>query len=123
MKIIVDTHILLWHLTDDPRLNVENSQTIENPLYQKYFSIASLWEIAIKTSTGKLKISEPIDKIIPSDFVILNLEIEHLKQIQILPYHHRDPFDRAIIAQAISENFTVMTDDSNFKLYENLKTI
>ena len=123
MKIIVDTHILLWHLTDDPRLNVENSQTIENPLYQKYFSIASLWEIAIKTSTGKLKISEPIDKIIPSDFVILNLEIEHLKQIQILPYHHRDPFDRAIIAQAISENFTVMTDDSNFKLYENLKII
>ena len=123
MKIIVDTHILLWHLTDDPRLNVENSQTIENPLYQKYFSIASLWEIAIKTSTGKLKISEPIDKIIPSDFVILNLEIEHLKQIQILPYHHRDPFDRAIIAQAISENFTVMTDDSNFKLYETLKII
>ena len=123
MKIIVDTHILLWHLTDDPRLNVENSQTIENPLYQKYFSIASLWEIAIKTSTGKLKISEPIDKIIPSDFVILNLEIEHLKQIQILPYYHRDPFDRAIIAQAISENFTVMTDDSNFKLYENLKII
>lgn len=123
MKILVDTHILLWHLTDDPRLNVENSQTIENPLYQKYFSIASLWEIAIKTSTGKLKISEPIDKIIPSDFVILNLEIEHLKQIQILPYHHRDPFDRAIIAQAISENFTVMTDDSNFKLYENLKII
>lgn len=117
MNILLDTHILLWHLTDNPRLRTEQSAIIENPENTLFFSIVSLWEIAIKSSLGKLEVVQPIDTLLPKEIQILDLKISHVTAIQPLPFHHRDPFDRILIAQAIVEKLHVMTDDSNFPLY------
>jgi PIN domain nuclease of toxin-antitoxin system len=118
MKILLDTHILLWHLTDHPKLSQKSSDLIESPDHEKFLSIASLWEIAIKSSLGKLEIQCALDLIVPREIIILDIKIEHLKQVQKLPLHHRDPFDRLLIAQAVSEKLNVMTDDECFKQYE-----
>jgi PIN domain nuclease of toxin-antitoxin system len=100
MEILLDTHILLWHLIDHSRLSEEKSQIIENPRHQKFFSMASLWEIAIKTSIGKFQVQQSIETIVPREVIILDLKIPHLKLLQKLPFYHRDPFDRILIAQA-----------------------
>jgi PIN domain nuclease of toxin-antitoxin system len=118
MNILLDTHILLWHLTDNPRLSKEYSAAIEDPENQLFFSIVSLWEMAIKSSIGKLELLHPMDKLVPSGIAILNLKMSHIKNIQTLLFHHKDPFDRMIISQAMMENLFVMTDDANFKYYD-----
>jgi PIN domain nuclease of toxin-antitoxin system len=118
MNILLDTHILLWHLADNPKLSREQSAAIENPKNQLFFSIVSLWEMAIKSSIGKLELLHSIDKLVPSEIRILGLEMSHIKKVQTMPLHHRDPFDRMIISQAMMENLFVMTDDANFKYYD-----
>ncbi len=118
MNILLDTQILLWHLNDDPRLKISLSKAIEDASYTKYFSIVSLWEIAIKVSIGKLGVNHPIDRIIPKEINILNINVPHIVKVKDLPFHHRDPFDRMIIAQAMIENMTIMTQDSFFKMYD-----
>jgi PIN domain nuclease of toxin-antitoxin system len=118
MEILLDTHILLWHLTDNSRLSEKKSQIIENPQHQKFLSIASLWEIAIKTSIGKLHIQQSIETIVPREVIILDLKLPHLKLVQKLPFYHRDPFDRILIAQAQFEKLIIMTDDNHFKHYD-----
>ncbi len=117
MEILLDTHILLWHLTDNPNLSREKSDLIENPSNSIFFSMASLWEIAIKTSIGKLTVTAPIENLVPIEVQILQINIPHLKIMQSLPFHHKDPFDRLIISQAIAENLVLMTDDEKFKYY------
>ena len=80
--------------------------------------MASLWEMAIKSSLGKLQIQQSIEMIVPQEVIILNIKLVHLKLVQKLPFHHRDPFDRLLIAQALSEQLTIMTDDEWFGNYE-----
>lgn len=118
MEILLDTHILIWHLTNNHRLSKEKSALIENPNNKKYISIASLWEITIKNSLGKLEIDIPLKKMIPKEISLLDLTISHLEVLQQLPFHHKDPFDRIIISQAISENLFLMSEDGNFPSYE-----
>jgi PIN domain nuclease of toxin-antitoxin system len=118
MNLLLDTHILLWHLTDNPKLSREISRTIENPQHKKFISIASLWEVAIKRSLGKLEILQPIETLTPTEITILPLEISHISYLEKLPFHHRDPFDRIIIAQAIVEKLSVITNDDCFDYYE-----
>ncbi|PIY12570.1 MAG: PIN domain nuclease [Flexibacter sp. CG_4_10_14_3_um_filter_32_15] len=118
MEILLDTHVLLWHLTNNPRLSKSKSELIENANHKKYLSIVSLWEIAIKKSLGKLDIDIPLNKMIPKEIILLDITISHLEILQTLPFHHKDPFDRVIISQAISENLLLMSEDGNFSLYE-----
>jgi len=118
MNLLLDTHILLWHLTDNPKLSREISRTIENPQHKKFISIASLWEVAIKRSLGKLEILQPIETLTPTEITILPLEISHISYLEKLPFHHRDPFDRIIIAQAMVEKLSVITNDDYFEHYE-----
>ncbi|WP_432741756.1 type II toxin-antitoxin system VapC family toxin [Methylobacter sp. G7] len=118
MNLLLDTHILLWHLADNPKLSFEASDLIENDDHQKFLSIVSLWEIEIKRNIGKLDITQPIETLLPKEIIILPLNIEHIGHLKNLPFHHRDPFDRIIIAQAIVEKFTVITDDGFFKSYD-----
>ena len=117
MDILLDTHTLLWHLTDNPKLSKEKSEMIENAENRKFFSIASLWEIGIKKSIGKLEVKQPINALVPKEIMILELKISHIEKVIELPFYHRDPFDRIIIAQAFTENLTIMTEDENFKDY------
>ena len=123
MKIVLDTHIFLWLITDNDRLSDKSKQAFINSDNELFFSIASYWEICIKISIGKLKLSKNWDKIIKDELMVnsvklLPISTEHCFQITQLPFHHRDPFDRIIISQAIIEQMHIMTIDSYFSQYE-----
>lgn len=85
--------MLLWHMVDDPRLSRDRSDLIGMPQNRKFFSIASLWEIAIKASLGKLHLRQPLNQLVPQEILLIPIRMEHLLQLQELPLHHRDPFD------------------------------
>jgi PIN domain nuclease of toxin-antitoxin system len=123
MKLLLDTHILIWLLEGNQNLNPKVKQVIEDETNSLYISIVSLWEIAIKTSLNKLQLELPLEKIIcdfvlPSGIKILPIDIAHLLTLQNLPFNHRDPFDRLLIAQAKSETLTLVSEDSVFRQYQ-----
>ena len=118
MQLLLDTHILIWYIMGEERLPVPWRELIQSPEHEKVVSIASLWEMAVKTNIGNLTLHYPLDWFVPSDFRILPVELPHLLTYQQLPLHHRDPFDRMLIAQAQTEKLTVMTQDGNFPLYD-----
>lgn len=122
MQLLIDTHILIWFLEGNNLLSKSRRQIIVNPNNDIFVSIASLWEMAVKISLGKLTLAKPLADVI-KQVAIENIEIlaispEHTLQVSILPFHHRDPFDRIIIAQAQIENLPIMTDDSEFGGYK-----
>jgi PIN domain nuclease of toxin-antitoxin system len=123
MKLLLDTHILIWYIEGDVRLPIVWREIIESSDHEKYFSTASLWEIAIKTNLGKLTIKYPIEKFVPADFHILPITAAHLSAYQTLPLHHRDPFDRILVAQAQVDDLILMTQDPNLKLYQEWTTL
>ncbi len=123
MKLLLDTHILIWLLEGNQNLNPKVKLVIEDETNSLYLSIVSLWEIAIKTSLSKLQLETPLEKIIsdfvlPSGIKILPIDIAHLLTLQKLPFHHRDPFDRLLIAQAKSETLTLVSEDRVFRQYQ-----
>ena len=117
MRILLDTHILLWFLTDDDRLSQTQIDLIENKQNQLFFSIGSLWEIAIKAGLLKLSIPSPIDRLVPAEVQLIDIKIPHLGAYQGLPLIHKDPFDRLLITQSQVEDFWLLTDDSKFDGY------
>lgn len=123
MKAVLDTHALLWMAGGDPQLSAKAIELITDPTVHLYVSIASLWEIAIKLSIGKLPMKRSLSDLIRYDIhgnmiEILQIGTSHLKTLSVLPFHHRDPFDRMIIAQAIAEDLVVIGADSAFKSYD-----
>ncbi|UTC83613.1 type II toxin-antitoxin system VapC family toxin [Treponema denticola] len=122
---LLDTHTLLWFLRDSPQLSKKALEiiTTENKVY---VSIASLWEIAIKKSIGKLEFEHSIEKIAElcheKDILILQIQPKYFDKIIKLPNIHNDPFDRLIIAQAIIENLVIITKDTIIPKY-SVKTI
>ena len=121
MRILVDTHIVLWYLEGDQSLSRTRRQRIVDPANDIFVSIASLWEISIKISIGRLKISRPFSDILVhlsnQSIAILPIMPGHVLQVATLPFHHRDPFDRMIIAQSQVEFLSVMSHDKNFAAY------
>jgi PIN domain nuclease of toxin-antitoxin system len=122
MKLLLDTQALLWFLTNDARLSRAAKSAIEDDANQSHVSIVSLWEIVIKVSLGKLRLPAPFSDIFPAQlqrngFRLVPIEMRHLATLESLPYHHRDPFDRLLIAQAQSDDFSVVTNDSAFSSY------
>jgi PIN domain nuclease of toxin-antitoxin system len=116
VNFIVDTHVLLWYVAEDPRLSQLAINLLEDTNNRVILSIASLWEIAIKTSTGKLNVGMPFREFVAENVTslgidILEIKLEHLDIVSTLPFHHRDPFDRLIVAQCSSENLPLLTDD------------
>ncbi|MEP0807375.1 MAG: type II toxin-antitoxin system VapC family toxin [Chloroflexota bacterium] len=123
MNILLDTHAFLWFVDDNPRLSEPARVLIESNDVQPFISMASLWEMAIKISLGKLKLKEPYEKFIPQQLAmngigVLNLSMEHAAAISTLPFHHRDPFDRLIAVQARIEKMTLVSADPLFDAYE-----
>ncbi|MEQ9297008.1 MAG: type II toxin-antitoxin system VapC family toxin [Cyclobacteriaceae bacterium] len=121
MKLLLDTHTFIWFVEGDISIPPVSQRLIENTSNQCFISSVSLWEMTIKSSLGKLEMSIEIDDLskILTDLKIeiLALKIEHLKVLSSLPFHHRDPFDRLIIAQALFENMTLLSKDQKFKHY------
>ena len=122
MNILLDTHTALWFLAGDKRLSDTARDAIESEENVRIFSDASLWEIAIKQSLGKLRLSEPFDSRLMGALkrnAIESLAIEksHIFGVAKLPFNHRDPFDRLLISSAIVESLPIITDDSAFRKY------
>ena len=122
-RLLLDTHVLLWWLSDDSQLGEASRQAISNPRNQVYVSAASTWEISIKKSTGKLSAPEDMDAIVENEgFDKLPISLFHGEQAGLLPEHHRDPFDRMLIAQAQSEGLVIVTADEKIVQY-NIRTM
>jgi PIN domain nuclease of toxin-antitoxin system len=126
MKYLLDTHTILWFLNGDPKLSKTARAEIEKPLHSKLISIASVWEIAIKLSLNKLKLSislhDLIDSFEQNGFELLPITYEHTIIVSSLEWVHRDPFDRILIAQSKSEKLTIITKDQHIKSYK-IKTL
>ena len=122
MKYLLDTHTLIWFLMGDKKLSDKARGLIDNPDNTKFLSIASLWEIAIKVSLGKLALNKPFEKLFPEQLhfnriEILDITVDNLIKLTTLPFHHRDPFDRLIIAQALVEGCPIIGADVIFDAY------
>jgi PIN domain nuclease of toxin-antitoxin system len=123
MNIILDTHAFLWFVDDNPRLSDTARVLIEAEDTQPFLSMASLWEIAIKISVGKLRLKQPFETFIPEQLAmngigILNISLEHTAALVSLPFHHRDPFDRLLAVQARIEKITLVSADPTYDAYE-----
>ena len=122
MNLILDTHTFMWFVNGDKNLTIKARTTIENPSNFGYISIAILWEMAIKISLGKLEIKYPFEQVLTqiyeNGFEILPIAFEHTLVISELEFYHRDPFDRLIIAQAMTEKMTIVSKDESFDDYE-----
>ncbi len=122
MKLLLDTHAFLWFIMGSSNLSGNARTLIEDPANERLLSVASLWEVAIKVSLGKLTLSAPFEHLIPAQLTLngielLNIKVDHLSRLTSLPFHHRDPFDRLIAAQALVENIRVVGVDAALDTY------
>jgi len=122
MKYLLDTHTVLWYMGNSPVLPAKIKEIIVNSENSISVCSVSLWETAIKVNLGKLKLSLTFDdflaKIRNSDFNMLQIGDEYLKKLSVLPFIHKDPFDRLLIATALVENLTIVTKDNNIQKYD-----
>lgn len=122
MKCLLDTHTLLWAVNDSPQLSSTVRTLLEDEDNDLFSSIASLWEIAIKLSSGKLTLDFPFlelakQKTVQYGVTLLAITPMHLDRVAALPFHHRDPFDRLIVAQCLSEGIPVLSRDGMLDAY------
>ncbi len=119
MRFLLDTHILLWWLEDNPKLPWNIREIIQNPESLIFVSAATMWEMSIKKSLGKLDIPDDLLEMLKdNEFQVLGVTADHGLKVGDLPYHHKDPFDRILIAQALCERLMVISRDDKFKLYD-----
>ncbi len=120
MKILIDTHVFLWALQNEVKLSERVRALL--PVADVWISVASLWEIIAKVQTGKLIVPTPVGvyltaKLRANGVSVLQLTFDHVKRLEQLPPHHRDPFDRILIAQSLEEKIPVVTSDPLFVHY------
>lgn len=117
MRVLLDTHAFLWFVLDDPRLGTAARGLIEDETTDVLVSPASFWEIAIKVSLGKYELTVPFEAfrqqgIGTNGFEVLPVEVRHAAVVATLPFHHKDPFDRLIVAQALAEAMPLVSGDA-----------
>jgi PIN domain nuclease of toxin-antitoxin system len=122
MDLLLDTHAFLWAAASPSRLGPRARRAILDPRNRVYLSLASVWEMAIKASLGKLRLSAPLSELVAraqseQGITLLPLELDPVLRVQDLPWHHRDPFDRLIIAQAVAGSLAIVGRDSTFDAY------
>jgi PIN domain nuclease of toxin-antitoxin system len=122
VRLLLDTHTFLWWVTDAPQLSARVRAAIAQSRNECFVSLASCWELAIKVSLGRLEIAGTLERFIPEQltanaFRELAIEIRHVVRVARLPFHHRDPFDRLLAAQALEEGLTIASADAIFRRY------
>lgn len=120
MRVLLDTHTFLWGITEESKLSQKVRALL--PLAQSWFSVASVWEILTKVQIGKLSLPEPVGPFVTSRLAsngvqVLPVTLDHVLRIESLALHHRDPFDRILIAQSLEENLPLITSDPVFEKY------
>lgn len=120
--LLLDTHAFLWWVDDTPSLSRRARKVIADSRNECWLSVASCWEMAIKISVGKLSLPSPIGRFIPEQlaangFRLLDIDFEDVVRVASLPFHHRDPFDRLLAAQALGRGSTVVSLDRVFATY------
>jgi PIN domain nuclease of toxin-antitoxin system len=127
MRFLLDTHVLLWALTAPGRIPAKTRARLESPEHEVVFSAASIWEIAIKAQIGRLKLALPVEEItaaaVRTGFEELPVRANHAAATARLPMHHRDPFDRLLVAQAAQEPARLLTVDRRLRRYSDLVEI
>ena len=122
MKVLLDTHTFLWWVTNDARLSKNVIEVIQDPEVEVLLSVVTPWEMVIKVGIGKLQLSDPPEVLVREQrarhhFQILPVKLEHVFRVGTLPDHHKDPFDRLLIAQSLEENAPLVTDDPLIQRY------
>jgi PIN domain nuclease of toxin-antitoxin system len=122
VKLLLDTHTLLWFLRDDPNLSPVAKKIIQDPANHKFVSVASCWEIAIKAGLRRLGLTEPsgvlLSRELPRNgFDLLPIELRHATHVEMLPEHHRDPFDRMLVAQSLLDMIPLVSVDIQLDAY------
>jgi PIN domain nuclease of toxin-antitoxin system len=122
MRLLLDTHAFLWFIGGHPKMPDSARALIEDSSNQSLVSVVSLWEMAVKLSLQKLDLGQPFDPFIPQQlarngFGLLHIGVKHVAELISLPFHHRDPFDRLLIAQANTEQMPLVSRDAAFDAY------
>ena len=118
MNIIIDTHIFLWALSEPSKLSKQHYVELKTLANTIYVSSVTIAEIMIKASIGKFEIDfDPVELAIESGFELLDFSAQDALLLKDMPFHHKDPFDRMLIAQSITKDYPVMTNDSKIKMY------
>ena len=122
MRLLLDTQAFLWFIEGNFNLSSAARNLIEDQGNQRFLSVASLWEMSIKVSIGKLELGMTLTELVKREVYgnaieLLEIQPEHLDELVKLPFHHKDPFDRLLIAQSLTENIPVVTKDSAFRSY------
>jgi PIN domain nuclease of toxin-antitoxin system len=119
LTLLLDTHMLLWWLAADPRLPAQAAEAIKNPGNAIVVSAATIWEAAIKSAMGRLRIQDSLPEAVADEgFDLLAITPAHAWAQATLPLHHRDPFDRMLVAQARAEGLTLVSVDAAMRLYD-----
>lgn len=121
-RLLLDTHAFLWWVGDRPELSAAARAAIADESAQPLLSVASAWELAIKCSLGKLRLVHPVQRFVTEQvaangFRLLPVELAHAARVETLPWHHKDPFDRLLIAQALEERVPLVSADAAFDAY------
>lgn len=122
MKLLLDTHIFIWWADQPEQLSPASLSALEDEANELLLSVASVWEMQVKIQLGKLKLSLPLKELIETQQQTNNLSVSpvtlaHVLALDALPFHHKDPFDRLLIAQSIDEDLTLVSADSQFSAY------
>jgi PIN domain nuclease of toxin-antitoxin system len=122
VKLLLDTHAFLWWVEGTPALGRRARTAVANPDNEVFFSIASCWELAIKLSLGELRLTQRLERFIPEQmtlngFSLFAVELRHVVRVAALPFHHRDPFDRLLAAQALEDDLAIVSADRVFRKY------
>ena len=122
MRLLLDSQAFLWFVTDDPRLSTTARAAIENAGNERLLSVASVWEMAIKHSIGKLALTDPFNQFIRNESAtncieILAIDLDDVLAVATLPLHHRDPFDRLLIAQSTARKIPIVSSDQAMDQY------
>ena len=122
MRLLLDAHTFLWFSLASPKLSLRARMLIEDSANEKLLSIASPWEAGIKVSTGKLTLAKPVDVFFDeqmqrNDVTLLSITLVHVARASTLPFHHRDPFDRMLVAQSLVEGIPVISADPALDAY------
>jgi len=121
MNLLLDTHAFLWYYSGSSDLSKTAKEAIENPENNFFVSIASFWEIGIKTSLGKLELDASLEvlfkDVVDKGFYLMPIDLPHILHSSLLPLHHRDPFDRLLVGQSLTEKMPIVSKDSLLEPY------